>query len=119
MKLLTWWLLAPDIIPLRRLARIAMLIIALIAALMVASLLSKLFGENAAGYLMLASCLVIYLGQLWAIDFLAHIFLASADINGLALLARNCSAGEIETVASGFHLFLPSRHHCSACPLYP
>jgi hypothetical protein len=68
MKLLTWWLLAPDIIPLRRLARIAMLIIALIAALMVASLLSKLFGENAAGYLMLASCLVIYLGQLWACD---------------------------------------------------
>jgi hypothetical protein len=46
--------------------------------------------------------------------------LASADINGLALLARNCSAGEIETVASGFHLiftFAPSLLGMSALPL--
>ena len=68
MKLLTWWLLAPDIIPLRRLARIAMLIIALIAALMIASILSKLFGEDAAGYIMFPALLFIYLGALWACD---------------------------------------------------
>ena len=53
---------------LRRLARIAMLIIALIAALMVASILSKLFGEDAAGYIMFPSLLFIYLGGLWACD---------------------------------------------------
>ena len=53
---------------LRRLARIAMLIIALIAALMVASILSKLFGEDAAGYVMFPALLFIYLGALWACD---------------------------------------------------
>ena len=53
---------------LRRLARIAMSIIALIAALMVASILSKLFGDDAAGYIMFTSFLFIYLGALWACD---------------------------------------------------
>jgi hypothetical protein len=53
---------------LRHLARIAMLIIALIAALMVASILSKLFGEDAAGYVMFPALLFIYSGALWACD---------------------------------------------------
>ena len=77
MKLLTWRLLPSDIIPfmpywvrynLRRLARIATLIIALLAALMIASILGKLFGEDAAGYIMFPSLLFIYLGGLWACD---------------------------------------------------
>jgi hypothetical protein len=53
---------------LHRLARIAMLIIALIAALIVASILSKLFGDDAAGYIMFPSFLFIHLGGLWACD---------------------------------------------------
>jgi len=53
---------------LRRLVRIAMLIFALIAAIMVASILSQLFGEDAAGYVMFPAILFIYLGALWAFD---------------------------------------------------
>jgi hypothetical protein len=80
-----------------------MLIIGLIAALMIASILSKLFGEDAAGYIMFLALLFIYLGALWACDrFFGTHFLGKRELPGFLAVTEPDAGGSYGSHRQGY-----------------